>query len=56
MAKEERIDITQPLWDQSTFFGRVRHFAFITDPRTIFATNKDLENAKTLYEQYRYYL
>lgn len=53
MAKEERIDITQPLWDQSTFSGRVRHFAFITDPRTIFATNTDLENAKTLYQQYR---
>ncbi|KAL0269781.1 UNVERIFIED_CONTAM: hypothetical protein PYX00_007401 [Menopon gallinae] len=54
MSKEEkRIDITKPLWDQSTFFGRVRHFAFVTDPTTIFVTDAQLDKAKVLYEQYR---
>lgn len=53
VGKEERIDITKPLWNQSTFLGRVKHFAFVTDPTTIFATDSQLDKAKILYEQYR---
>ena len=49
----DRIDITQPLWDQSTFFGRVKHFAFITDPRTVFTSDAKLEKAKELYNAYK---
>lgn len=51
--KDKPFDITQPLWDQRTFVGRVKHFAFMTDPRTVFATDKDLDDAKTLYHQYK---
>lgn len=49
----DRINIEEPLWDQSTFFGRVWHFAYITDPRTIFATDKDLDEAKHIYTEYK---
>lgn len=49
----ERIDISQPLYDQSTFIGRVRHFAFVTDPRTVFASDKELDEAKELIHLYK---
>lgn len=49
----DRIDVTQPLYDQKTFIGRVRHFAFVTDPRTVLASDEDLENAKKLLELYK---
>lgn len=50
----ERIDVEKPLWDQSTFVGRFRHFAFVTDPTSCFASEEDLDKAKSLIEQYRY--
>lgn len=54
MTKEDsRIDIDGELWDQSTFIGRFKHFAFITDPRTVFVSEKELYAAKALCEQYR---
>lgn len=54
MNKEEtRIDIDAPLFDQSTFIGRFKHFAYMTDPRTVFATTANLYAAKQLCEQYR---
>lgn len=49
----ERIDVDKPLWDQSTFTGRFRHFAFITDPTTCLTSEEDLHKAKKLVELYR---
>ncbi|XP_052754794.1 sideroflexin-2 [Galleria mellonella] len=49
----QRIDITQPLWDQSTFFGRFRHFAFISNPLLSLVPEKELYEAKELYFQYK---
>lgn len=49
----ERIDVDKPLWDQSTFVGRFKHFAFFTDPTTCLTSEADLYNAKKLVEQYR---
>lgn len=43
------IDIVQPLWDLSTFTGRLKHYFWITDPRTCFATEQELNQAKELY-------
>lgn len=51
--EDARIDIDAPLWDQSTFAGRFKHFAFMTDPRTVLTSENDLNKAKTLVEQYR---
>lgn len=53
MAAEKRIDITQPLWDQSTFVGRFRHFAFISNPLLSFVPEKELLQAKELYNKYK---
>jgi len=39
-----RIDFSQPRYDQSTYWGRVRHFFEITDPRTILSS--DLGNTR----------
>ncbi|XP_050090616.1 sideroflexin-2 [Anopheles aquasalis] len=43
------IDIVQPLWDLNTFSGRLKHYFWITDPRTCFATDDELDRAKELY-------
>ncbi|KAJ6639265.1 Sideroflexin-2 [Pseudolycoriella hygida] len=51
--KECRIAIDSPLWDQSTFIGRFKHFAYATDPRTVFVSERQLLNAKTLCESYK---
>ncbi|XP_052741067.1 sideroflexin-2 [Bicyclus anynana] len=53
MSTEKRIDITQPLWDQSTFAGRFRHFAFISNPLLSLAPEKELYEAKELYFKYK---
>lgn len=52
-TEPERINIDQPLWDQGTFYGRFRHFAFTTDPTTVLASNAELLSSKVLVEQYR---
>uniref|UniRef100_A0A915C7G1 Sideroflexin 2 n=1 Tax=Parascaris univalens TaxID=6257 RepID=A0A915C7G1_PARUN len=48
-----RYSVDQPRWDQSTFYGRLRHFASITDPRKIFASPETLRKSKMLLEQYK---
>lgn len=48
-----RIDIDAPLWDQSKFSGRLKHFFWVTDPRTVFATSSELYAAKRLVERYK---
>lgn len=53
MTSEKRIDITQPLWDQSTFVGRFKHFAFISNPLLSLASEKELYEAKDLYNKYK---
>lgn len=52
-ASFERIDVDKPLWDQSTFVGRFKHFAWMTDFRTCITGEKDLDDAKELVEKYR---
>ncbi|GAB0099696.1 Sideroflexin-2 [Sergentomyia squamirostris] len=48
-----RVDLDRPLWDQSTFLGRFKHFAWITDSRTCLTSTTELNKAKTLIEAYR---
>uniref|UniRef100_A0A0N5AWW2 Sideroflexin-2 n=1 Tax=Syphacia muris TaxID=451379 RepID=A0A0N5AWW2_9BILA len=40
-------------WDQSTFYGRLRHFASITNPAKVFAKPETLYNSKKLLELYK---
>uniref|UniRef100_A0A3P9ACB8 Sidoreflexin n=1 Tax=Esox lucius TaxID=8010 RepID=A0A3P9ACB8_ESOLU len=46
-------DIDSPRWDQSTFIGRLKHFANITDWRTALLPDSRLDEAKTLVETCR---
>ena len=50
----ERIDIDKPRWDQTTFLGRFKYYAWITDPRTVLASKQSLEDARDLLQKYRY--
>lgn len=53
MTSQDRIDITKPLWDQSTFVGRFKHFAFISNPFSSLASKEELLAAKELYLNYQ---
>ncbi|XP_037062245.1 sideroflexin-2 isoform X1 [Peromyscus leucopus] len=46
-------NIDAPRWDQCTFLGRVKHFLNITDPRTVFASEQELDWAKAMVEKSR---
>ena len=47
------INIDKPRWDQSTFSGRFKHFSAITDVRKLFASQQELEQAKSLVLKHR---
>ncbi|XP_033231897.1 sideroflexin-2-like [Belonocnema kinseyi] len=49
----ELIDVDKPLWDQETYLGRLRHFAFITDIRTVIVPSEKLLEAKQLLAEYK---
>uniref|UniRef100_A0A1I7ZLA6 Sidoreflexin n=1 Tax=Steinernema glaseri TaxID=37863 RepID=A0A1I7ZLA6_9BILA len=53
MAGEQRLDVDSPRWDQSTFYGRFRHFASVTDPTVVFVPKEKLLGAKKLLDLYR---
>jgi len=49
----QRINLDAPMWDQSSFVGRLKYFFWVTDPRTVLAPDAELEKAKELLKQYR---
>ena len=49
-----RIDLDHPRYDQSTFWGRAKHFFTVTDPRNLLHSEAELDRCKTLLQQYRY--
>ncbi|KAM9978232.1 hypothetical protein ACTFIY_012000 [Dictyostelium cf. discoideum] len=40
-------------YDNNTFYGRYQNFRDITDPSTLFATEKDLNQSKTLLDNFK---
>lgn len=50
---EPRIDVDSPLWDQSTFYGRFCHFAWMSNPLNGLKTTSELEAAKKLVLDYK---
>ncbi|KOC60674.1 Sideroflexin-2 [Habropoda laboriosa] len=50
---EERLDIEKPTYDLSTFAGRWKHFAWVTDFRTCIVPESELLEAKKLCEDYK---
>lgn len=55
MCDATRINLDVPRYDQSEFIGRLKHFAGITDWRLCFKTDKELDEAKSLLQEYRYW-
>lgn len=56
MPKEianRQVNLDEPRYDQSNFAGRLKHFAMVTNPLTVFASSKQLDDAKSLVELYR---
>ena len=43
-----RPNITKPRYDQSTYWGRARHFFFVTSPLNVFATEAQLDEAQRI--------
>jgi len=48
-----RIDIDKPRWDQTTFIGRLKHFAWITDFRNALVPSSRLHESKHFLQMYR---
>lgn len=49
----ERLDLSSPRYDQSTFEGRAKHFFATTNPLNVLASDESLDNAKKIVEAYR---
>ena len=53
-SASERVNLDAPIWDQNTFLGRLKYYAWVTDPRLSMVSNSKLFEAQTLVKQYRY--
>ena len=52
-GKRIQVDIEQPRWDQSTYWGRATHFFTTANPLNVFATPTQLDHAKDVVTKYR---
>ncbi|XP_028391147.1 sideroflexin-1-like [Dendronephthya gigantea] len=48
-----RIDLDHPRYDQTTFWGRAKHFFTVTDPRNLLHSEAELDRCKNLLQKYR---
>jgi len=46
------LNLSAPRYDQATFFGRFRHFLQVTDSRTLFTTQSQLDEALKALSEY----
>lgn len=51
-CSHSRLDLSKPRYDQSTWWGRYRHFLNVTDPRTLFTTKKQIQDALDVLNRY----
>ncbi|XP_072026772.1 sideroflexin-5-like [Amphiura filiformis] len=53
MASYPPFQLNKPRFDQGTFLGRYKHFLDIIDPRTLFTSKQQLEDAIKLLDDYK---
>lgn len=53
MSLPKGVDLTKPRYEQSTYTNRAKHFFLVTNPLNLLASNKDLDNAKRIIDEYK---
>jgi len=53
MASEKPVNIDEPRWDQSTYWGRAKHFFVTTNPLNLLCSNEELDKSKEIVTRYR---
>ena len=53
LAEPGKVNLDEPRYDQSTYMGRAKHFFIITNPLNVFASGKELDEAKSIVENYK---
>ena len=48
-----RIDLDHPRYDQTKYWGRVKHFFITTNPTNLLASSSQLEAAKEKVDRYK---
>lgn len=49
-----KVDLSRPRYDQSTYYGRARHFIETVNPLNVLASGKKLEEAASVVKAYKY--
>ena len=48
-----KVDLTRPRYDQSTYYGRARHFFETVNPLNVLVSSKRLEEAANVVRSYK---
>ena len=51
--ENQKVDLNKPQWDQNTYVGRLKYFFVTTNTLNILKTNRELEEAKRIVDEYR---
>ena len=50
---QPKFSLSQPRFDQTTYWGRAKHFFVTTNPLNILATQQQLQEAKELLDNFK---